>query len=177
MGEEWRWVPGYRNLYSVSNLGRVRSKDRIVPCRGGKTRLHRGKILAAGASGLLGYLTVTLHKDGVGKTLLVHRLVAQAWIPNPKGLPLVLHSDDDPSNCRDDNLKWGTHQDNMDDMVLKGRGSVGETNGTAKLTAKKILRIRELSALGYLQKTLAEKYQVAQGNISSIINRKTWDHV
>lgn len=177
LSEKWKKIPGYQDLYSASNYGRIRSKDRIVPCRGGKTRLHRGKVLAAGARGLYGYLTIVLHKDGIGKTELVHRLVAQAWIPNPKRLPFVLHLDDCPSNCAVDNLKWGTHQDNMDDMSLKERGSRGETKGSAKLTDAKVRKIRKLYSKGHSQRALAEEFGVAQSAVSSVVNNKTWTHV
>jgi hypothetical protein len=147
-----------------------------VPCRGGSTRLHKGKILAPAPTGF-GHLTVVLSKDGKSVTLLVHRLVALAWIRNPDNLPFVLHSDDVPSNNKVGNLRWGTHQDNMDDMLRKGRGSKGETKGNVKLTDKKVLKIRKLRAQGWTHERLADKYGVTQPNISAICNRKTWTHI
>jgi len=53
------------------------------------------------------------------KQFLMHRLVAQAWIPNPHNHPLVMHKNDDPSNYLVENLKWGTHGDNMKGKALK----------------------------------------------------------
>ena len=72
----------------------------------------------------LGYKRVQLRYPI--KDLAVHRLVAKAFIPNPLNLPFVLHNDDNPSNCCVDNLRWGTHQDNMDDKVKRNRQSKGE---------------------------------------------------
>lgn len=62
------------------------------------------------------YLMVILCNKWKNKTLRVHRLVAIAFIPNPNNYPVVMHLDNDPSNNRVENLKWGTYKDNMDQM-------------------------------------------------------------
>lgn len=115
--EIWRDIEGYEGQYQVSNLGRVKSFDRID----GAGHLKRGRILRP-VPDKKGYLRVQLHKEGKRKLFLVHRLVAQAFIPNPEGLPQVNHRDEDPSNARADNLEWctasynvnyGTHNERM----------------------------------------------------------------
>lgn len=68
-----------------------------------------------------GYVVVNLYRDKKPFTVKVHRLVASAYIPNPNNLPCVLHLDDDKSNPNKTNLKWGTHQDNSQDMLSKNR--------------------------------------------------------
>ena len=83
--EEWKDITGYEGLYQVSTLGNVRSYDKIVGCRGGKTRLVKGKILAPTRSGN-GYVKVMLTKNKTRRNRNVHRLVAEAFIPNPDGI-------------------------------------------------------------------------------------------
>ena len=69
-----------------------------------------------------GHLTVTLYPSpGVRASAAVHRLIALAFVPNPKGLPVVRHKDDTPSNNVPGNLEWGTLSDNSRDMVERGR--------------------------------------------------------
>lgn len=71
-----------------------------------------------------GHQYVQLHNGNVHKKCLVHRLVAEAFIPNPKQLPMVRHLDDDPSNNYYKNLAWGTAKDNRDDCVRNGHEHV-----------------------------------------------------
>ena len=92
--EIWCPVKNYESLYEVSDQGRVKSigygKERI---------LSPGKLQN-------GYLRVNLCKNGERKNLLVHRLVAQAFIPNPDNLPEVNHKDEDKDNNSVQNLEW-----------------------------------------------------------------------
>ena len=103
MTELWRDVQGYEGLYEVSNLGDVRSLPRATT---------RGKLLSPVNSGK-GYLQVTLYRNGKSKRLLVHRLVAQAFVPNPLNLSSVNHKDEHKNNNRSDNLEWCTIQYNL----------------------------------------------------------------
>lgn len=110
--EIWKDIEGYENLYQVSNYGRVRSVDRYVNyLRGGK-RLMKGKIIKQ-TSTTLGYKQVKLCKDGKSKNNLIHRLVAESFIPNQYNLPEVNHIDENKSNNRVDNLEWVTHRYNV----------------------------------------------------------------
>jgi len=67
------------------------------------------------------YLMVTLRKDGKQYARKIHRLVAEAFIPNPKDLPIVMHKDDNPHNNCVENLRWATQKENILDCVAKGR--------------------------------------------------------
>jgi hypothetical protein len=114
MTEIWRDIEGYEGHYKVSNLGQVRSLDRVVVYMnrwGSETRSFRpGKILAQG-TGTKGYMGVALGlKSG---TLLVHRLVALAFVPNPNGYPEVNHKNYIRSDNRADNLEWTTPKLNI----------------------------------------------------------------
>lgn len=114
MDEIWKPVVGYEGLYEVSNLGRVRSVDRYVSFGrwgdNGQTRFRKSHLLSPKIDE--GYYRVALSKDGVKKLFKVHRLVAQAFIPNPDNLPVVNHKDEDKSNNIVTNLEWCTIQYN-----------------------------------------------------------------
>ena len=93
--EQWRAVEGYPG-YEVSNLGRVvGSRGELTPARLPK-----------------GYLMVNLCKNGKQKPHYIHRLVAQAFIPNPENKPQVNHIDGDKNNNRVSNLEWATYLEN-----------------------------------------------------------------
>ena len=105
--EIWKDIIGYESFYQVSNLGRVKSLNYN----------HTGKeeILKEGwvhyKNG--GYRSVNLCKNGKRKTHLVHRLVAEAFIPNPDNLPCINHKDENPSNNCVNNLEWCTQEYNI----------------------------------------------------------------
>ena len=101
--EEWRPVVGYEGLYEVSNIGRVRSLDRYVKGKGKSYFLHKGRVLSPGIK-TEGYLIVRLQR----RMFYVHRLVTEAFLPNPDNLPEVNHKDEDKLNNRVDNLEWCT---------------------------------------------------------------------
>lgn len=118
--EVWRPVVGWEGWYEVSSHGRVRSLDRERPnpLTGGVS-VHTGRVIRPRVN-RGGYLQVNLHRPGHRKTRPVHRLVAEALIPNPEGLPLVLHG---LAGTRDNsvpNLRWGTTSDNMRDRIRDG---------------------------------------------------------
>lgn len=79
--ENWKEIPGYEGLYEVSDLGRIRSIDHTVPCKGNKTRLVKGKLKASTPISRLGYHITTLSKENKLMTYTVHQLVALAFIP------------------------------------------------------------------------------------------------
>lgn len=108
MEEIWKPVKGFEGYYEVSNLGRVRSIDRVVVdnvrnCE----RLLKGKILIQ-RDNSNGYKGVMFCKEHKLYNKYVHRLVAEAFIPNQDDLPQVNHKDEDKSNNRVDNLEWCT---------------------------------------------------------------------
>lgn len=96
MKEEWRDIKGYPN-YMVSNLGRVKSLN--------YHRTGREGILSNKKT-IKGYLRITLSKNSIRKNYLIHRLVAEAFIPNPDNLPFINHKDENPSNNCASNLEY-----------------------------------------------------------------------
>jgi hypothetical protein len=96
--ERWRQIKGFEDRYSVSDRGRVFSyySNKILT---GNERKH-------------GYIMITLHKNRKRFKKLIHRLVAKNFIPNPEGLPVAHHIDEDKLNNKVSNLQWVTHQYN-----------------------------------------------------------------
>lgn len=115
--EKWLPVRGYEGLYSVSNLGRVKSLDRRNVNRDGVERLLRGKMLRLSRDGE-GYAQVGLLRGGVEIKRRVHRLVAEAFILNPGSLPLVDHRDRVRTHNSVPNLRWASYSDNRANVAL-----------------------------------------------------------
>lgn len=118
MEEEWKPIPGYEG-YEVSNHGRVRSLDRTVQLKDGRTRRQKGRALKPWV--IQGYLYVSLYKGRKVKKKRIHRLVLEAFVgPCPEGME-CLHGDGNPANNRLDNLRWASPSDNNLDTVKHGR--------------------------------------------------------
>lgn len=96
--EEWKDIAGYELYYQISDIGQVKRKD-------------TGKILKNNIRN--GYEYVTLCMNGQRKKFYVHRLVAIAFIPNPKSYEQVNHKDGNKSNNKVDNLEWCTQKENL----------------------------------------------------------------
>lgn len=104
MIEEWKDIKWYEGLYQVSNLGRVkRLKGRYMKC---------DKILK-GYEDEFGYIRLNLSKNSKTKNITLHRLVAQAFIPNAENKPQVNHMDEDKTNNVVSNLEWVTAKENV----------------------------------------------------------------
>lgn len=104
MCEIWKDVEDYKGLYQVSNLGRVRSVDRVVVYSDGIPHLHKSRILKFYE--VRGYSYVTLSKDNKSSHYRVHRLVAEAFVPNINNLSEINHINEDKSDNRASNLEW-----------------------------------------------------------------------
>lgn len=124
--EDWKPINGYEGLYEISNLGRVKSLKRKHP-----------KILKPGITS--NYKSVCLCLDADNHLMhRVHRLVAEAFVPNPDGKPEVNHDDGVKINNRWDNLVWSTKSENMihSYQVLgnngPNKGKYGVDNGKSK---------------------------------------------
>jgi len=123
MIEEWKPVVGFEESYEVSNLGRVRSFDRVRPLRsrsGNMTeKRFKGRVLYQGFNNK-GYVMAYLCLYAKRKACTVHRLVAQAFIPNPYNLPEVNHKDGNKENNTVENLEWSTVADNRKHAYSSG---------------------------------------------------------
>lgn len=113
MEEIWKDIKGYEGLYQVSNLGRVRSLDRIVVySRNNAIHLHKGKVLIPTLNSF-GYCRLNLYKNGKNKNVAIHQLVAQAFISNPNNLPQINHRNEIKTDNRVENLEYCTAKENQ----------------------------------------------------------------
>lgn len=110
--EVWKDVKGYEGYYQVSNMGRVKSM-RVLKTPKNGVICRKDSFLSTKATHDKQYITVALCRDGEKKQTPVHRLVAEAFIPNTKNLPFVNHKDENPSNNCAENLEWCTHEYNL----------------------------------------------------------------
>lgn len=167
--EEWRKVPNFP-AYSVSNFGNVR-RD----AKGGGAVV--GRILKFNPT-LSGYLMVHLWKDKKPHPRLVHRLVAEAFIPREsEERKEIAHYDGNRSNNRVDNLRWATRSENMQDTKRHGTSVTGSKNPMSKLDESKVKDIKNRLRQGESISCVAGEYSVNRATIEFIKNGKTWKHV
>lgn len=179
--EIWKPVVGYEGYYEVSNLGRVRSIPRTVIYKNGKTQgNYVGQILKHDtANGKAGpYKSVRLCINNKPKRKSVHRLVAEAFIPNPFNKPNVNHIDCDPSNNIVSNLEWCTQKENIAHSIKLGNHPRGSKTGTSIVTEEQVLEIRNLRLTTNLTvQQLADMFGMKHGGVKQILLRKTWKHI
>ena len=187
--EVWRPAVGYEKTYEVSNLGKVRSIDRFVIRKNFMFYFRKGKILKL-RIGFKGYQYASLWGNKKNNKPKVHRLIAQAFIPNPNNLPQVNHKNNNKLDNRVENLEWITNLDNIRHAWKNGfknnNHCIGEKNHFAKLTSESVREIRnsykELNKLNLVSKKskrieLAEKFNITERCIRSIVYNEVWKHV
>ena len=108
VNEIWRDIEGYEGLYQISNLGNVKSLN--------YNKTGKEKILKNGKD-RGGYLQVNLWKNGNGKNYLIHRLVAEAFLPNSDNKPEIDHINTNKTDNRICNLRWCTHKENSNNSL------------------------------------------------------------
>lgn len=118
MLENWRDIEGYEGYYQVSDMGRVKSLDRTLVDVTGRTFFKKGEILKL-RTNRGGYMEVMLSRKGKQKCFLVHRLVAEAFIPNPQNKPCVDHINTNRTDNNVTNLKWCTTKENCNNEISK----------------------------------------------------------
>lgn len=180
--EIWKDIIDYEGFYQISNLGRVRGVDRLIPyiARGGKptTRLQKGKILKTSV-GTSGY--ETYHMYGASQerqTLMLHRVVAKHFLEQEEGKEFVNHKDGNKLNNIVSNLEWVTKSENtlhaLDTGLLLKRG---EDCNLSKLTEKEVLEILSLRKYGrglYTCKHIAARYGISAEYASEIARGDKW---
>ena len=169
MSEVWRDIPGYEGLYQVSDLGRVRSLDRISVSSNNRVRELKGFVLKQTLN-IHGRPYVTLSKDGKPRKYTTHRLVMLSFIGlRPEGYQ-ILHADGDCLNNKLSNLSYDTQSENMIDMYR-----YGGKNGRGKLSIEQVLEIRKLFKTGkYTKVKLGEMFKVSDASIYGIVTKKTY---
>lgn len=177
--EIWKNIPGWEGYYQASNIGRIRSLDRIVYSKEGRKFTFKGKILKPRRN-KRGYFYLGLHKGGKIKSCTVHRLIALTFIPNPLNYPQVHHRDDNQVDNNVNNLKWGTISQNSHDAIKNGRWApmIGEKSPLSKLTEEQVIEIKRLWHIRAMsQKNIGKKFGIVQQHVSEIVNNIVWKHL
>lgn len=125
--EIWEPISGYEGLYEVSNLGNVRSVDRVVISSRQVNRRLKGKLLSPSINNR-GYQYVNLVKGGRSKSVTIHKLVALAFIPNPKDKPCIDHINAIRTDNRSENLRWCSHRENQNFPIATSKRKVTRVN-------------------------------------------------
>lgn len=113
--EEWRDIKGYEGLYQVSNFGRVKALDRVIHTLRHNKYYDRviPEHIMSNTLNNKGYFKVALtNGSGTKKNISVHRLVAEAFIPNTYNKPCINHKDENKTNNKVENLEWCTVWEN-----------------------------------------------------------------
>lgn len=164
MKEVWKDIEGYEGLYQVSNYGRVKSLAR-TKMNHGKSQLIPERIMSQEKNSS-GYLRVNLYKNSDRKRMLVHRLVAHAFISNPENKPCIDHIDTDKTNNHADNLRWCTQKENCDNPITNER--LKKTYAKAhECSKKKVLCI----TTGKMFDSLREASNYYNCNLSGNMNK------
>jgi len=163
--EQWKAVKDFEDRYWISSHGNVLSVKRK---RTLKPRIR------------LGYAKVILNKKGKRTDIQVHRLVAQAFIPNLEGKPEVNHLDGNKINNRVANLEWCTRSENLKHAFRIGlRDQKGGKHPSAKLNGFQVQRIRLMRELANppTYKEIGKMFNISIENVYRIAKRLNWKHI
>lgn len=165
MKEIWKDIPSFEG-YQVSNLGRVRSIDRIVLTKDGRNICYKGKLLKLHPN-KQGYLQVLL---GTKNMQRVHLIVLKTFIGPRPPMKEGCHKDGNRKNNWRTNLCWGSKSKNAIDRVKHGN------QHTAKLNP---LIVRHIRSQGHKinKVAMARKYSVNRSTIYNVLNNQSWKHV
>ena len=176
--EVWRDVVGFEGLYMVSNKGRVKSLGN------GEGNNSKERLLSLTMDDR-GYRVVGLYKNGVKTRCKVHRLVSEAFIPNPEDKPCIDHINTIRDDNRVRNLRWVTYKENMQNEITKKRKEVGcnrgkkfsdETKERMSISSyKRRVYCVELDKTYNSIKGASKELNINQGNINEVCRgrRKT----
>lgn len=182
-GEIWKEVEGFKGEYEVSNFGRVKSlpKNRVMF---GYLKLMPIRIMSLKSKDTCGYLQVSLTKMSGNKKRtmkLIHRLVAQAFIPNPLNKLEVNHIDTNKLNNNVTNLEWLTRDEHVihTNKNISFNRVIGNTHWKSKVNEKIVIEMREKYKSGnYVSfAQLGREYGLNRHHTADIIHRKHWKHI
>ncbi|WP_151708876.1 NUMOD4 domain-containing protein [Acinetobacter brisouii] len=173
--ENWKPVKGYEGAYEVSDLGNVRSLDRMVKCNTG-TRLVKGVVMKQKIH-RDGYMCISLSVGRKSRTLIVHSLELEAFVGDRPDRMQACHIDGDRANNALSNLRWDTVKENHNDKRKHGTMARGTKVNTNKLTPEQVMAIREKRNNGKTLDELAKEYGISNNAVSHIVLGKNWQWV
>lgn len=175
--EEWKDVVNYEGYYQVSNLGRIKSLDRVIVDKNG-VEMQIPSIIKKLQKSKTGYWCIELWRHNKLKYVKVHRLIADAFIPNPENKPQVNHIDSNRLNNDISNLEWCTPSENTIHAVRLGRIKSPMVGMKGLFTARN-KPVIQLSISGVIlkefmsQTAAAIELGLSPTNISACVNGKT----
>lgn len=177
--EVWKDVVGYEGFFQVSSLGNIKSLQREVFCGKSYPRVIKEKPMGRSLN-KDGYYKVSLRNGKTHKTPTLHRLVAEAFIPNVDNKPVVNHINGIKTDNRIENLEWCTVKENVVHAVKIGlqTGVLGEANHNCKITEENVYKIKKEYVAE--KKTYAELgiiYGISPSQIGRIIKGQRWKHL
>lgn len=171
IGEIWKWVKGYEGLYQISNYGRAKTFPRKGT--GNKIKILKPRLKE-------GYLQFSFSKDDQQKLFAVHRLVAEAFIPNPENKVQVNHKFGNKFDNYYENLEWITSLENQKHAYNTGLRKKKPYRPQSKLTEEQVKWIRE-NYIPYDEKygaaALARKFNMNVNTMRKVIHRKRYKNV
>lgn len=172
--ENWKPIPTWEGSYEASDLGRVRSLDRVTTFRGGAVRrASRGRVLSP-LNHTGGYLRVCLWRDGVMYQRFIHDLVLCAFAgPRPPGAQGA-HGDGSRDNNAASNLRWASPRENQADREAHGTSSRGRPRPVNSLNARLVAALRAEHESGSNITQLAKQFGLPRTTAADVVNRRTW---
>lgn len=172
MNEEWRDIEGYEGVYQISNLGRVKSLDRMVGHNKGGKKLIRGKLKRAHIA-KNGYPMLNLSNKNRQESVYLHRILGKTFLPNPRRLETINHKDGNKENFDLSNLEWASHSENISHAYRTGlRKPTRILDDCIVLSIITFAHKRHTS-----QQSLANCFGVTRSCVQSIVRRNTWKHM
>ena len=176
--ETWKQLPGYGGHYDVSDMGRVRVRDRHVERKHPTGMIvkffYPGRLLQPCASGRYGHQSVHVGVGGKRYSLAVHWMVLVTFVgPRPEGME-ACHGNGNASDNRLENLRWDTHFENNQDRKRHGRYATGSKHVMAKLRDE---TVREIKQSGMNGSQVAQRYGIGASTAHRILTGKSWAHV
>lgn len=172
--ELWKAVIGWEGLYEVSNFGRIKALKKDVIRKNGCIQKYPERLMSTKPMKHTGYVMVDFSKNGTKLHQLVHRLVAEAFIPNPENKPCINHKDYVRYNNYVKNLEWCTHQENMYHSTQKpdrvfSKPMLG-IRGKLHMHSKPVTAYKDGVKIGQFEsmRLAGEAFGMDQGSVSSV---------
>ncbi len=171
----WKPVPGFGGFYEASDMGDIRTVERVVTKlhRSGKTiqQKYKSRILKPSRSDKYGHMVVHIGFDGKTCNVAVHRLVLLAFTGEPSAGQEACHNNGNASDNRVSNLRWDSHLSNNQDRRKHGNYAIGALHPMAKLTPE---IVREIRASGLNGPQVSKRFGIGTSHAHRILSNKSW---